>query len=176
MATAALAEAQAGAAGRGYVAARAVHAGELLHAEQPLALAVDPAHAASVCAWCLAPAAHRCAQCQLLRFCGRGCQRAAWPQHKPECRALAALPAARRAVAPTLLRLAAQVLWSREALAQCLARLRGHRAALSEAAKEQLAQLLFAAREYMGNIDLPPEALDLLAALVCNTFAVTDAG
>jgi hypothetical protein len=31
-----------------------------------------------------------CAGCRIARYCGRACQRAAWKQHKPVCKALAA--------------------------------------------------------------------------------------
>jgi hypothetical protein len=34
-----------------------------------------------------------CAGCQTARYCGRDCQRAAWKQHKPVCKALAAAAA-----------------------------------------------------------------------------------
>jgi hypothetical protein len=35
----------------------------------------------------------RCAGCRVARYCGRGCQRAAWKQHKPVCAALSAVAA-----------------------------------------------------------------------------------
>jgi hypothetical protein len=35
-----------------------------------------------------------CAGCRIARYCGRACQRAAWRQHKPVCKALAATTAA----------------------------------------------------------------------------------
>jgi hypothetical protein len=35
-----------------------------------------------------------CAGCLVARYCGRACQRAAWKQHKPVCKALAAVAAA----------------------------------------------------------------------------------
>jgi hypothetical protein len=35
-----------------------------------------------------------CAGCLTARYCGRDCQRAAWKQHKPVCKALAAAAAA----------------------------------------------------------------------------------
>jgi hypothetical protein len=35
-----------------------------------------------------------CAGCRTARYCGRGCQRQAWKQHKPVCKALAAAAAA----------------------------------------------------------------------------------
>ena len=35
-----------------------------------------------------------CAGCRTARYCGRACQRAAWRQHKPVCKALAAAAAA----------------------------------------------------------------------------------
>jgi hypothetical protein len=35
-----------------------------------------------------------CAGCRTARYCGRGCQRQAWRQHKPVCKALAAAAAA----------------------------------------------------------------------------------
>ena len=39
-----------------------------------------------------------CGGCHLARYCGRACQRAAWKQHKPVCKALAATaPSAGRA-------------------------------------------------------------------------------
>jgi hypothetical protein len=34
-----------------------------------------------------------CAGCRTARYCGRGCQRQAWKQHKPVCKALAAAAA-----------------------------------------------------------------------------------
>ncbi len=34
-----------------------------------------------------------CAGCRVARYCGRACQRAAWKQHKPVCKALAAAAA-----------------------------------------------------------------------------------
>ena len=34
-----------------------------------------------------------CAGCRIARYCGRACQRAAWKQHKPVCKALAAVAA-----------------------------------------------------------------------------------
>jgi predicted small secreted protein len=34
-----------------------------------------------------------CAGCHTARYCGRDCQRAAWKQHKPVCKALAAAAA-----------------------------------------------------------------------------------
>jgi hypothetical protein len=40
-----------------------------------------------------------CAGCLTARYCGRACQRAAWRQHKPVCKALAA--AATAAATPT---------------------------------------------------------------------------
>jgi hypothetical protein len=39
-----------------------------------------------------------CAGCRMGRYCGRDCQRAAWKQHKPVCKALAAAVATRAAV------------------------------------------------------------------------------
>jgi hypothetical protein len=35
-----------------------------------------------------------CTGCRTARYCGRGCQRQAWRQHKPVCKALAAAAAA----------------------------------------------------------------------------------
>jgi hypothetical protein len=35
-----------------------------------------------------------CAGCRIARYCGRTCQRAAWKQHKPVCKELAAAAAA----------------------------------------------------------------------------------
>jgi hypothetical protein len=35
-----------------------------------------------------------CAGCRVVRYCGRVCQRQAWQQHKPVCKALAAAAAA----------------------------------------------------------------------------------
>jgi hypothetical protein len=35
-----------------------------------------------------------CAGCRTARYCGRACQRAAWRQHKPLCKAMAAAAAA----------------------------------------------------------------------------------
>jgi hypothetical protein len=41
-----------------------------------------------------------CAGCRTARYCGRACQRAAWRQHKPVCKALAAAAATTPALAP----------------------------------------------------------------------------
>jgi hypothetical protein len=38
-----------------------------------------------------------CAGCRTARYCGRACQRAAWRQHRPVCKALAAAAAAEAA-------------------------------------------------------------------------------
>jgi hypothetical protein len=40
-----------------------------------------------------------CAGCRIARYCGRACQRAAWTQHKPVCKALAAVGATAAATA-----------------------------------------------------------------------------
>jgi hypothetical protein len=40
-----------------------------------------------------------CAGCRTARYCGRACQRVAWGQHKPVCKALAAAAAAAAATA-----------------------------------------------------------------------------
>jgi hypothetical protein len=42
-----------------------------------------------------------CAGCRTARYCGRSCQRAAWRQHKPICKALAAAAAASGAASAT---------------------------------------------------------------------------
>jgi hypothetical protein len=42
-----------------------------------------------------------CAGCRTARYCGRVCQRAAWRQHKPVCKTLAAAAAAAQQAAPT---------------------------------------------------------------------------
>jgi TPR repeat protein len=44
----------------------------------------------AACAHCAAPAApSQCGGCHAVAFCGAGCQRAAWPAHKPLCKAVA---------------------------------------------------------------------------------------
>ena len=42
-----------------------------------------------------------CAGCRIARYCGRDCQRAAWKQHKPVCKALAATAATAATAAGT---------------------------------------------------------------------------
>jgi hypothetical protein len=41
--------------------------------------------AAPGCERCGAPSAFFCARCSAARYCGRDCQRAAWPSHKLDC-------------------------------------------------------------------------------------------
>ena len=38
------------------------------------------------CAQCGGPANERCAGCRSVHYCGRGCQKAAWPDHKALCK------------------------------------------------------------------------------------------
>ncbi len=33
-------------------------------------------------------ATYRCTKCNTAKYCGRGCQKADWPRHRPECKAL----------------------------------------------------------------------------------------
>ena len=43
------------------------------------------------CAHCAAPdPPSQCGSCHHVAYCGVGCQRAAWPTHKPLCKALKA--------------------------------------------------------------------------------------
>ena len=47
--------------------------------------------APTACVHCAAPAAPSlCGGCRFARYCGAACQRAAWPAHKPVCKAIAA--------------------------------------------------------------------------------------
>lgn len=172
--------ADAGEAGRGYVATRACKPGTLLVQDMPLVSVVDAAHHATVCAWCLrTPAAtlQRCASCHVHHYCDQGCQRRAWPGHKVECAALARLTPTRRLAIPSVLRLLALLVWDDVASARVLSELRGHRQSLSESTQEQHAQILFGLREWAlaPNTPVPPCAQLLLSALVSNTFSLTNA-
>jgi len=52
----------------------------------PPALAAAPA-ASTACAHCTEPDARdRCAGCRAVVYCGRACQKAAWPAHKAVCK------------------------------------------------------------------------------------------
>ena len=43
---------------------------------------------APVCAQCGGEATERCAGCRGVHYCGRVCQRAGWPEHKRQCKAM----------------------------------------------------------------------------------------
>ena len=51
------------------------------------------------CGECGAPASATCTRCRAVVYCGKECQRAAWPRHKAGCAAAAAVFAAQRASA-----------------------------------------------------------------------------
>ena len=67
-------------------------------------LGAGAAQAAQVCATCRRSAAEEgvalaaCARCKAVLYCGTDCQRAAWPAHKPTCKAVGA--AQRKSEAP----------------------------------------------------------------------------
>lgn len=95
--------------GRGLVSRSSVNVGDtLVDGEAPAAAAL----LSDVCHECLqTDATKRCSACQWAFFCSATCQRAAWSAHKPDCRAVAGLPAeARQHVEPSTM-LAVRVAW-----------------------------------------------------------------
>jgi len=56
----------------------------ILDGGPPPASAATPA-ASTACAQCAAPGRDRCASCRAVVYCGRACQKAAWPTHKALC-------------------------------------------------------------------------------------------
>ncbi len=53
---------------------------------QPPPDAAEPEPPPPVCAQCGGEATERCAGCRGVQYCGRECQKAAWPQHRDLCR------------------------------------------------------------------------------------------
>ena len=106
--------------GRCAVAATALAAGAAVpqFSCPPYAALPLPSHRDRLCTRCFAPSPKllRCTRCKWARYCGGACQRADWPAHKHECRALASasspLHSLSDAAAADLL-LSARCLWRR---------------------------------------------------------------
>lgn len=146
-----------------------------------------------------APDLKRCGGCKLVWYASRDAQKAAWPGHKRECRALARIAPR---VPPATVRLAARVLWraesetqeGRESAAAAAAagntgRLAGgtfaevqglehHWAQLGAERKTSFAQMAGLTRLYMyGEVDngvgVPTKDIaQLLAAFACNNHTI----
>jgi len=60
-----------------------------IHDGGPPPASAAPAAASTDCAHCTEPdAPNRCAGCRAVSYCGRACQKAAWPAHKVQCKTL----------------------------------------------------------------------------------------
>ncbi|XP_053675028.1 histone-lysine N-methyltransferase SMYD3 [Anopheles nili] len=68
--------------------------GDVILQEKPFAYVLDPRYRDKRCDRCLKETkVMKCSSCLYLRYCGRTCQKEAWPDHKEECEKLKALPA-----------------------------------------------------------------------------------
>uniref|UniRef100_A0A182NUR0 MYND-type domain-containing protein n=1 Tax=Anopheles dirus TaxID=7168 RepID=A0A182NUR0_9DIPT len=67
--------------------------GDVILQEKPFACVLDARYRDSRCDRCFREAkVKKCSGCLYLRYCGRSCQKEAWPDHKEECAKLKALP------------------------------------------------------------------------------------
>ncbi|VDN10863.1 unnamed protein product [Dibothriocephalus latus] len=66
--------------------------GDIIVTDTTLAHALYESETANYCAYCLTPSDHlsSCAQCKLVYYCNRQCQKAGWKfGHRGECKAIA---------------------------------------------------------------------------------------
>lgn len=73
--------------GYGLRATSTLSPGEMLYVAEPFAYTVSEIGRGLVCEYCLCTPGHllQCSQCKFAKYCGKQCQREAWPDHKREC-------------------------------------------------------------------------------------------
>jgi len=172
--------------GRGIVAKKIFKVGDLILKEDAFAVTVMAAYSKSTCHFCLnsnafmpgAPPMLKCSGCNFARYCNRECQKKAWKDHKPECKAV-------RCVQPGIpadkTRLVARILWRK---------LRGehenhikineldsHLEQRSEEDQKILDDHVFDFGDYFGYDDLPEtddELRHLFSIIDCNAIGIND--
>eukprot|EP00040_Diaphanoeca_grandis_P034952 m.218497 g.218497 ORF g.218497 m.218497 type:complete len:486 (+) comp33269_c1_seq1:302-1759(+) len=173
--------------GCGVLSKRAMKRPSVLVAfSRPDAYVLTDQHRMSRCFHCLATpdTLKTCTGCRHLQFCGKQCQRAAWPSHKSECRSLQKIlhkqsPSQSPSQPPSLLLLLARLLRGvaagsiSETKIQALS---SQPETVEDSLKDKFAELLQMLKmfELDGETLAMESAMDMLCKVSSNSFSICD--
>ncbi|XP_066294493.1 histone-lysine N-methyltransferase SMYD3-like [Branchiostoma lanceolatum] len=166
--------------GRGLCATKVFKPGNLVRAAEPYAYVLCNSERGKRCDFCFARKddMSRCSGCKFARYCDGKCQKAAWTEHKSECKSIKTV----KPETPTdSIRLIARIINKTKTdgpgvPGNSIDELQSNLREMPENVKEMFAQLAVILRMYVGRdvMDDAREIFELFGRMTCNTFSICD--